>query len=651
MPSAVRPTNLARVSLLLRSDLLMSNIRTNNVDLLKVQNQLATGLKLSRPSDSPTEATTIMHLDGVLERCRQYLSNIEFANGYLSSADNALGQAGDLVREAHTLALQSVGMGTDDAGRTANAAMISQIVEQLVTIGNTAYRGSYVFAGRNASQAPFEALAGGVHFTGDLNEVQARVADDNQAAFSVNAHDTFGVISSQVLGIRDLNPDIVGGTLLSDLRGALEEGVRLGSIRVSDGTNIAVIDLSSCKTVQDVLDKCNAEAPAGMNFAVAADGTSLQISVPLGDITVTEVGSSTTARDLGIYEAAGAGTVLNGQDVDARLSPATPVTALAGGAGIDQISGLRLTNSLVANTVPIDISAAQTMEDILNAINNSGRGVRAEINADGTGLNVFNLLSGSAMTIGENGGTTASDLGIRSLHAGTTLAELNGGRGVHFQAGQPALLVTDRAGNSCGVVLDGCRTIQDVMDAINAAAAGAVPPVQVTAALTATGNGLELTDGSGGPGNLTVTTHPANQSGYFTAQELGLDQSVAANVLTGADVNPAQPEGLFAHLLQLRDALLADDDAAISRAATALVEDGKLMTTMRGVVGSHVQALEDRQTQMQDNQLAMETLRSDIRDIDFTEAITRYQNLYAALQGNLITGSQLAKVTLLDFLS
>ena len=35
---------------------------------------------------------------------------------------------------------------------------------------------------------------------------------------------------------------------------------------------------------------------------------------------------------------------------------------------------------------------------------------------------------------------------------------------------------------------------------------------------------------------------------------------------------------------------------------------------------------------------------------DFAEAITRYQNLYTALQANLMTGSQLTNVSLLDFL-
>ncbi|MCP4707765.1 MAG: hypothetical protein GY869_04000, partial [Planctomycetes bacterium] len=113
MPSSVRPTNVARVSMLMQTDLLMSSIRSNSVDLLKVQNQLATGLKLARPSDSPGEATTIMHLDGALERQKQYLSNTDFADGYLATTDSALGQSVTLVQEAYTLALESIGLGAD----------------------------------------------------------------------------------------------------------------------------------------------------------------------------------------------------------------------------------------------------------------------------------------------------------------------------------------------------------------------------------------------------------------------------------------------------------------------------------------------------------------------------------------------------------
>ena len=125
---------------------------------------------------------------------------------------------------------------------------------------------------------------------------------------------------------------------------------------------------------------------------------------------------------------------------------------------------------------------------------------------------------------------------------------------------------------------------------------------------------------------------------------------ILENVLTGDDVNPVKPDGLFSHLIALRDAMLADDDQAIENMDNAIQADRVNISNYRGVAGATLQAVEDRRDHTEDNILATKTLRSDIRDIDFTEANTKYQNLYTALQGNLMTGNQLTNVSLLDFL-
>jgi len=650
MSSAIKPTNVARVTMLMSSNLLMNDVRTNSVDLLKVQNQLSSGLKLSRPSDSPPEATTIMHLDSLLERQNQYLKNIDFTLDYLAGTDTALGQAVDLTVQAHDLAVGSIGTATDDDGRQANALIIDQIIEQIISISNNTARGSYLFAGQNSTQPPFEAYASGVLFTGNLSELQTRVADENVVGFSVNGNDTFGSVSSRIYGIADLDPDITADTLLSDLNGYLGQGIRRGSIRISDGTDISTIDLSGCVTMGDVIAKINAEAPAGTTATIGPDGSSLQLTsiVPGANVTVTESGGGYMAQDLGIYDPVGSGATLTGQDVDARLSLTTPVTALAGGAGIDTTSGLQISNSMLDSIPAIDISSATTLGDILSAINNAGVAARAEINAAGTGINVFNLLSGSRMSIGENSGTTATDLGIRSFNTASQLSDFNGGRGVYTEGS--VIRITDRQGASYDVDLTGAQTVQDVIDTINNATGW-----NVVASLTASGNGIELNNAVGGLGNLSVTT--VSDNGYFVAQQLGFyteqgdGMSVASDTVTGEDTNYIMPNGLFSHLIALRDAMLANDDYEIEVAANAIDADRKNLSSMHGMVGSRMIALENRKTHLEDNVLAAQTLRSDIRDIDFTEAITRYQNLYTALQANLTAGSMLSNISLLDFLS
>ena len=90
--------------------------------------------------------------------------------------------------------------------------------------------------------------------------------------------------------------------------------------------------------------------------------------------------------------------------------------------------GFILTNG--GQSVTLDISGAETVEDLLNLINGAEIGLLAEINAAATGINVRSRLSGADFTIGENGGTTATQLGIRTYTGDTELAALNRGFGV-----------------------------------------------------------------------------------------------------------------------------------------------------------------------------------------------------------------------------
>ncbi|MCF7957278.1 MAG: flagellar hook-associated protein FlgL [Phycisphaerae bacterium] len=648
MTSAVRAVNTARVSMLMTTDMLLNNINNNTVALLKVQDQLSSGLKLGRPSDSPAEATTIMHLDSLLEQQGQYLNNIDYADSFLASTDDALDQAGLLVDQAYNLALNSVNDFSADGAIDPNADLVKGLISQLITVANRTSRGAYIFAGQDVTEAPFESYKGGVRYAGNVDEMQTRFSPDNLIDFSFNGDDVFGALSSQMMGIADINPDITADTLLADLNGSLDRGIRRGSIVISDGTVAETVDLSTAVTVGDVMRMINDQSTM-VTAAIGADNSSFTLTASGADIMVLEGGAGNMARDLGIYTTTTA-TTITGQDVDARLSLHTSVTTLASGAGIDLSSGLQISNSLLPAIAPIDLSAARTVGDIINAINNAGVEVRAEINADRNGLNIFNQLSGSEMTIGENGGTTASDLGVRSMTGTTKLADLNGGGGVLTRSSDniPGVIqVTARDGSGFTVDLSTAQTVQDVMDLINADAIAA--GVLLTASMATEGNGIVLTDGTGSSAqNLEVTT--VSENGAFIAEQLGLNKSVASNTLSGDDVNPISANGVFSHLIALQKAMQSKDKQAITAAAERIDRDHQQLINIRGQAGSVAQSVVQRKEHMEDNVLATQKLRSDIRDIDFTEAITRYENIYTALQANLTVGSKLNTMSLLDFL-
>lgn len=111
-------------------------------------------------------------------------------------------------------------------------------------------------------------------------------------------------------------------------------------------------------------------------------------------------------------------------------------TAHGAGTEFDQDSGIQIQNG--NNDYTISFSGAQTIEDILNILNGSDAGVLAEINQDRTGVDVRSRLSGADFAIGENGGTTATQLGIRTFNTQTALSDMNNGFGVMDYQGSGA---------------------------------------------------------------------------------------------------------------------------------------------------------------------------------------------------------------------
>ncbi|HQE28750.1 MAG TPA: hypothetical protein PL151_13405, partial [Phycisphaerae bacterium] len=255
------------------------------------------------------------------------------------------------------------------------------------------------------------------------------------------------------------------------------------------------------------------------------------------------------------------------------------------------------------------------------------------------------------MSVGEAGGNTAELLGIRSMHGGTSLASLNEGRGVGIKDGQPEFRVVARDGSSFEVSLAGATTVQDVIARINAAATAA--GVNVTASLAPVGNGLRLVDGT--TGSDTFRVEAMNFS--TAAEDLGILQRDDAGTgeILGGDVNPVRVDSVFSALFELYDALTVSNpshvqEQQITRAAETIKRFMTRASELQGTVGARSRSMTTRLHMTEDAVTATRALLSEVKDLDYTEAITRFQQAQIALQGNLLTGPRLLQMTLLNFL-
>jgi flagellar hook-associated protein 3 FlgL len=650
---SVTSINVSRVSTNMRSIQLLDSLRRNTLSVFLNQSRMSTGNRLNAPSDDPQGAVQALNLSEILENQNQILANIQHADSVLSATDVAIGSVSDLLIQAKGIASEMVNSTTDQAQRDSDAELVSGIINEMVRIGNRQIGRFYLFAGQEISSPPFVQTDGGVQYKGDTNDVLTHVDLSNDIAVNLSGAELFGSLSSQVTGFADLNPAVSRNTRLSDLDGGVNMGVQRGSVLISLSSPSTTfnVDLSGADNVGDVIDAMNhAASAAGLtvgpggqfNAGLNAARNGLQLDAGAGTVAVAPVGERTTARDLGLLGSS-VGSSLAGDDLSARLTPDTPISSLFGGAGA-ALGSFILDNGV--KTATIDLSGAATMQDILNKINGADIGAQAEINAAGTGLNVVNTISGVKMHIGEAGGNTATLLGIRSLYGGTKLSSLNLGKGVGQVDGDDFQIVA-KNGATVKVDIAGAKTIDDVLNAINAAAGAA--GVAVTAGLAGTGNGIQITDATGGAGELSMNALNSSQA----LTDLGLDKTVdtpGGTVLTGRDTAGIEPDSVFTVLSDLYNALKRGDTGGITDAGGRLGNFITENTRCQGVVGARSQAMTTRLNLTDDAVTATKKMLSDVKDLDYTEAVTSFQQAQTTLQANLLTGSKLMQLSLLDFL-
>ena len=210
----------------------------------------------------------------------------------------------------------------------------------------------------------------------------------------------------------------------------------------------------------------------------------------------------------------------------------------------------------------------------------------------GTGINIQSTLSGADFSIGENGGTTAAQLGVLSLTTSTSLSDLNLGEGINpIGNGTPDFIIDRPDGSQLSISVAGTddrRRDQPDQQRIRQSK----PGNKITASLSTVGNGIQLSTAAAGGGAFQVVEQNSSQ----VAQELGLvasGNSVSAPAtvsgtvatITGSDPNPQEVSGVFDTLLRLSQALTNNDQPEIQRTTALLDQDSSRVSLAKASWG------------------------------------------------------------------
>jgi flagellar hook-associated protein 3 FlgL len=151
---------------------MLSNLSSSYEKMSKLQEQVSSQKKFSKPSDNPVAAMMGMGYRTNLNQIGQYQSNIAEATNWIDSTDDAITESVSAMQRIRELTVQGSNGTYEGEQLKTITEEIKQLKEHLITLGDTQIGGKYIFNGQDTNVRPSSVKDGNgntVYGTGDIN--------------------------------------------------------------------------------------------------------------------------------------------------------------------------------------------------------------------------------------------------------------------------------------------------------------------------------------------------------------------------------------------------------------------------------------------------------------------------------------------------
>jgi flagellar hook-associated protein 3 FlgL len=305
-------------------DNLINVTKKNTEKMLQLQNNISTGVKHRIPREDPIAVSHSITYKRVLFELGQFEKNVDDGISRINVAETALANATDILQRIRELGVQGANGIYTKEDRAKIATEIDQLLNELVLIANSAYKGRALFGGNDTLENPFKAIqsfskyAGKevidrVEYYGDIGGQNREIARKNIVSINVPGNEVFWAEQSSLFSTVDARNYIVPADSTVRINGV--------PIKFKAGDNIEMI----------VNRINNAPVPVRASVNRMNGGIILETS-SARDIWIEDIEGSTLMQDIG---------VISGANPPKNLSP---TARRFGGNLFDMV--MRIRNSL-----------------------------------------------------------------------------------------------------------------------------------------------------------------------------------------------------------------------------------------------------------------------------------------------------------------
>lgn len=240
----------------------MQQAMLNNFSkLTDTQRQLATGKRITKVSDAPTDALNANRIRNEEKLQSAYITASNDGVAILAAQDSALQSASSIMSRVRELIVAGSSDIESSNGQQAIATELEGLRDQLVTLANTTHDGRSVFGG--FSTAAVQNTGGSVSWVGDANSIDRRVGQELVVSVNSDGRKVFGFNAGSPAGSD--NVFAVINRAIGAIQNADGAGVRAELDRISDRQGDLTNSLGSIGGRTNQIETAQDQALDGLN--------------------------------------------------------------------------------------------------------------------------------------------------------------------------------------------------------------------------------------------------------------------------------------------------------------------------------------------------------------------------------------------------
>jgi flagellar hook-associated protein 3 FlgL len=237
--------------------------------------QLSSGRRVNQLSDDPSASAQLVGNHSQASQDDQFLQNLSGLQSKFQVADSTLSSVVSALTRAISIGTEGANGTVSPSDRQAIAGEVAGLLQQLVSLGNTSYQGTYLFSGTAVTTQPFtlDPTSQAVTYNGNANSNPVQLVNGTSVQSGIPGSQLFQNAAGSAFGsLQNLYNALQSGNNIGAAVTELQDALSQVSVqRVFYGNALNQINSSENFLSQDKLNLSLQEnALVGVDPAAAA---------------------------------------------------------------------------------------------------------------------------------------------------------------------------------------------------------------------------------------------------------------------------------------------------------------------------------------------------------------------------------------------